>query len=256
MHTIVDEIYALSDRTPEDHPDHFHSVLNQLIPPNPPYTDVHFLWGLSKDLGASGFRFGVLYTHNLPLLLALANLNVYSAVSHPIQLIVADLLSDSNFLSTFLPSARSTLEQSYGICTRKLDEMVVPYVRSGAGLFVYADFSRVLPHDGGGRGRYGRERRFGEAVRDVCGVVMTPGESMGEERPGWFRICYAWVEPEVLEVAMERISRMVLMVRTVGWEELRVAEWRKEVLECDASLSLNRTRPSVNIPDGLSRLHD
>lgn len=63
MHCIVDEIYALSTFDGV-----FESVVSLLdgVLGN----DVHVLWGLSKDLGASGLRVGVLYSQNEELLSA------------------------------------------------------------------------------------------------------------------------------------------------------------------------------------------
>jgi 1-aminocyclopropane-1-carboxylate synthase len=78
MHIVVDEIYALSVF---DDTANFSSILEILN--NELGTDIYLLWGLSKDFGASGFRFGVLYTQNELLLEALGNLNAFAAVSHP-----------------------------------------------------------------------------------------------------------------------------------------------------------------------------
>ena len=105
MHTIMDEIYALSVQSSSDHRDSyplsldqkqssydFISVINLLD--NDLGDDVHFVWALSKDFGASGFRIGILYTQNELVLRALSNLNIFSCVSHPMQLIMADFLVD------------------------------------------------------------------------------------------------------------------------------------------------------------------
>jgi hypothetical protein len=35
-----------------------------------------------------------------------------------------------------------------------------------------------------------------------------------------FRICYAWVSCEVLEIAMERLSRLIGKVRRMDWSDL------------------------------------
>lgn len=61
MHCIVDEIYALST---------FNGIFESIVPllNGVLGNDVHVLWGLSKDLGASGLRVGVLYSHNQKLL--------------------------------------------------------------------------------------------------------------------------------------------------------------------------------------------
>ena len=56
MHTIVDEIYALS--ATED----FQSVLRVLD--GKLGDDVHLVWSLSKDFGASGLRVGFVLSGN------------------------------------------------------------------------------------------------------------------------------------------------------------------------------------------------
>ena len=177
--------------------------------------DVHFLWGLSKDFGASGFRVGVLYTQNRKLLEALANLNKFSGVSQPMQMVVAELLTDDLFVDKFLEESRMMLMISYDVCKNKLEEMVVPYIPAKAGSFVYADFSSILPEQ-----TFNGEAQFSRLVEDVARVVMTPGHSQRDSKPGMFRICYAWVSLEVLKIAMERLSYLVLVIRRTGWNDL------------------------------------
>jgi len=210
LHTVVDEIYALSVHHQVNN---FRSVIHILE--NNLENDVHMLWGLSKDFGASGFRVGVLYTQNENLLAALANLNIFSGVSHPMQMITAELLKDDDFVDSFLLDARAQLNWSYTICTRKLEEMVIPYVPAEAGLFVYADFSSVLPEQ-----TFDGEARFASFMQDVARVVMTPGQSQRDRKPGMFRICYSWVSPGVLEIAMERLSCVVAKIRRYHWDNL------------------------------------
>mmetsp|Transcript_12047 Transcript_12047/g.26085 ORF Transcript_12047/g.26085 Transcript_12047/m.26085 type:complete len:507 (-) Transcript_12047:31-1551(-) len=211
MHTMVDEIYALSVRDQES--SQFESVLCTMD--NDLGNDVHFLWALSKDFASSGFRVGVLYTQNEALLRTLQNLNIFSGVSHPMQLIVAEILTDNEFVDTFLDRSREQLVEAYKICTRKLDEMLVPYIVPEAGMFVYADFSKMLPSQ-----TPEGEARFAALVQDVARVVMTPGQSMRDPRPGWFRICMAYISHEVLEIALERISRLALKIKAIGWDHI------------------------------------
>ena len=66
LHIIVDEIFALSVRKTSNRPEPFESIIRLLD--NRLGNNVHFLWGLSKDFGATGFRFGVIYTQNVQLL--------------------------------------------------------------------------------------------------------------------------------------------------------------------------------------------
>jgi len=64
------------------------------------------------------------------------------------------------------------------------------------------------------------EQRLSQLLIDHARLIMTPGESQRDQMPGMFRICYAWVEPEVLEIGMERLSRVVAKIRRMDWSDL------------------------------------
>lgn len=170
--------------------------------------DVHFLWALSKDFAACGFRTAILYTQNKRLLQSLSNLNIFSGVSHPMQMIMAEILMDDDFIDSFLAHNKSQLRYSYDLCTRKLDEMVIPYIAAEAGLFVYVDFSSVLPEQ-----TFEGEDRLARLIEREARVVMKPGGEQFDKKPGFFRLCYAWVSPEVLAIGMERLSVLILKIR-------------------------------------------
>ena len=241
MHTVVDEIYALSVHRKDSG---FESVIRVLH--NDLSDDVHMLYGLSKDFGASGFRIGMLYTHNTLLLAALSNLNIFSGVSHPMQMIFAEILTDDDFLDGFLDDARAQLVWSHAICTQKLEEMVIPYVVAEAGLFVYVDLSVLLPEP-----TFEAERRLARLIEGAAHIVLTPGEYMRERKPGHFRICYSWVTPEVLEIAMERLSYLVKKIRRYGADGLDPKSLR-DVTKAGMLMGMRRT-PSINLAELTNR---
>jgi 1-aminocyclopropane-1-carboxylate synthase len=145
----------------------------------------------------------------------LANLNIFSGVSHPIQMVVSELLTDDDFVDLYLDESRGRLRQSYLICIEKLEEMVLPFVPAEAGQFVYADFSNLLPAK-----TFEWEQKLSQLLVDHARLILTPGESQRERMPGMFRICYAWVTPEVLKIGMERLSRIVGKIRRMDWTDL------------------------------------
>lgn len=169
---------------------------------------------MSKDFGASGLRYGVLYSQNEIMMEGLASLGAFSGVSGPIQYLASEILTDDVFVDRFLDESRRRLLHSYNICTTKLEEMVLPYIPAEAAMFIYVDFSPLLPQK-----TFAFERKLSELMFEVR-VVLTPGESQNDTTPGMFRICYAWVEPETLEIAMERLSKLVAKVRRLDWEDL------------------------------------
>ena len=240
MHIIVDEIFALSVHKCPNHQEPFQSIIKLLDNRLGDY--VHFLWSLSKDFGATGFRFGIIYTQNIQLLQTLANLNIFAGVPNPMQMIISEVLVDDQFVDSFLETSQYHLSSSYNICTEKLDEMVIPFVRAEAGLFVYVDFSSLLPEQ-----TFEGEAKFASLIESVARVVMTPGQSQHDCKPGMFRLCYTWVTPEVLEIAMERLSYIVLQIRrNRSWEDLLDGSWTEEVTKCGTRLSSKRSTQNLS----------
>jgi len=178
--------------------------------------DVHMLWALSKDFGSSGLRLGVLYTRNIMLLKAIETISSFSSVSHPMQMIAAHMLTDFVFVDDFLETSAKKLSLSYNTVIQSLDNMNIPYVPAAAGIFVYCNFASLLPEN-----TFAGEARFASFLTDVARVVITPGESQHDYRPGFFRICYAAITPEVLHVAMNRISSIVNFIKVHGWDQTK-----------------------------------
>lgn len=202
LHTIMDELYALSTHKKKDHG--FQSVIQILD--NQLGNDVHFVWSLSKDFGASGLRVGFVYSQNTTYIQGLANLNIFSGVSNPIQMVVSELLTDDSFVEEYLDASRERLRESYLICVEKLEEMVLPFIPAEAGMFVYVDFSSLLPEK-----TMEWEGKLSQLLVDYGRLILTPGESQQERMPGMFRLCYAWVSPAVLRIGMERLSHIVAL---------------------------------------------
>ena len=65
-----------------------------------------------------------------------------------------------------------------------------------------------------------REEELTALIVKYARVVLTPGESQRERMPGMYRICYAWVSPEVLSIGMDRLSRLVAKIRRMDWDDL------------------------------------
>ena len=161
------------------------------------------------------------------------------------QLILAEILTDDDFLDGFLDDCRATLLWSHAICVQKLEEMVVPYEsHAEAGLFLYIDLSALLPEQS-----WEGERRLARLIEQAARVVLAPGEHMYEKRPGHFRICYSWVTPEVLEIAMERLSFIVKKIRRHGVDGLASnAKSLAEVTKAGMLMGIRRT-PSINLAE-------
>lgn len=141
------------------------------------------------------------------------------------QMVVSEILTDDHFIYDFLEQSRWRTRCSYELCIRKLDEMVVPYVTAKAGIFVYADFSSLLP-DQTAEG----EARFSSLLLDAARIIMTPGQAQHDLKPGMYRICYAFVTPELLEMAMQRLDKLVGRIRRWDWDSLNTESLADSIL--------------------------
>ena len=207
MDTVVDEIYALSVFDTSDTAPTFESILKLFQ--NDLGNDVHLVWGLSKDFGASGFRIGVVYTQNELLMESLGNLITFAWVSHPMQRMMADLLQDDTFCDSFLQESSRRLQQSYTICTDVFQVYNIPHVPAQAGMFVYLDLSDIIQTTE-------EEATVSKLFMTRARMVLTPGTTQHDPKPGMFRICYAYVSPDVLRLGMERFRKVVTTIRENG----------------------------------------
>lgn len=199
MHLIVDEIYALSVY---DSPTPFRSIVSLLD--NQLGDDVHVLWGLSKDFGASGLRVGVLYSQNTQLLAAFSTMNMAIQVSNMVQEMAAHILNDRAFVDLFLKETRLKLKESYDFLHHELKELGIMIVSpAGASIFCFADFRLLMSEQS-----FEGERALFTRLADR-GVVITPGEPCHCQIPGFFRICFAYVPLNSLKEAVRRIKEIV-----------------------------------------------
>ena len=165
---------------------------------------------------------------------------------------VAELLTDDVYVDFFLAESRRRLKASYDTCVAKLTEMVIPYIPAVAGMFVYADFSSLLPAK-----TFEWEEILSTILFHHARVVLTPGASQRNVEPGMFRICYAWVSPDVLDIAMERLSRIVARLRRMDADDWKLAAQTPNVLSENVTDDPDQNLSPVPAPHtgGMSHSH-
>jgi 1-aminocyclopropane-1-carboxylate synthase len=132
------------------------------------------------------------------------------------QLIVQDLFTDDKFIKSLLETSRQRTRYNYNMCVSCLDQIAIPYIPTKAGIFVYADFSSLLPEmtsEG--------EEQFTNLLLDGARILMTPGQAQFDQKPGMFRICYAYVPAETLDIFLQRLNKSVATIRRCGWDDLK-----------------------------------
>lgn len=194
VHVVLDEIYALSVHGARA----FTSgarVAPQLGPRR------HIVWAFSKDLAASGLRCGVLVSENEALLAAVDALAYWASTSGDTQHLLGALLADEAWLDAYVAENRRRLAAAYRTTTAALTAAGVPFVPAEAGFFCLVDLRRRLAAP-----TWADEEALWRRLLARTNVNLTPGSACRAPEPGWFRLCFAAVEPALVADAVARVG--------------------------------------------------
>jgi aspartate/methionine/tyrosine aminotransferase len=214
IHLVVNEIYGLSlidtDHAAirDDYPERvaFRSFANHMADQQSDY--LHLWWAVSKDLGISGFRVGLVHSRSEAFLRAYENLNLTHGVSNHTQWVLQQLFEDEAFMRGYVARNQARLTEAYALVVRRLKRMAIPYVPSRGSLFVWVDLSELMDGDSS----EAEIQLWNELFRST-GVLVTPGEGFGHTKHGLFRVVYPCVSVGELEVALDRLERFVVQKR-------------------------------------------
>ncbi|WP_026954790.1 aminotransferase class I/II-fold pyridoxal phosphate-dependent enzyme [Algoriphagus vanfongensis] len=206
VHLVVNEIYSLS-RIDISHPEltasypnpiDFVSFGKLMAEYQSPY--LHFWYSFSKDLGISGFRVGLVHSHNQDFLDAYRNAGMGHSISNFTQWVMQEVMADHTFLEAYFTAYRKELTQSYLIVTRALRSMNITFSPSYGSLFVWMDISRFL----GEKTEKGEEKLWID-IYENTGVLLTPAHGFGHQKRGLFRMVISGMDHAALQVAMDRL---------------------------------------------------
>jgi aspartate/methionine/tyrosine aminotransferase len=201
IHVVFDEIYALSvfgERA-------FVSAasLRETLGPR-----VHVVWAFSKDFGASGLRCGVLWSENPAVLQAVDALAYWAACSGDTQFLLGRLVADQAFVDAYIVQMQARLRSIYMLVRSALDRHGIAHIPAEAGFFVICDLRPWLDEPS-----WAGEDRLWRRIVDEANVNLTPGAACRIVEPGWFRLCFASVEPEAVLVGIGRIASVLAAIR-------------------------------------------
>jgi len=202
LHFISDEIYALSIFH-QDESSIFRSIASLCEGSLGPRR--HILWGFSKDFGISGFRCGILFSQNLPLLSAMGALSTFCAVPNPIQFVLGQLITDDSFLQFYFVENASRLKKAHEICISQLEGLNVTFTKSIAGMFLWLNMSKLLET----QDSWSAEENLFQALISEEKLVLTPGLSNHATSPGFFRLCFAFNSFESTAEGIMRLRRFI-----------------------------------------------
>jgi 1-aminocyclopropane-1-carboxylate synthase len=190
---------------------------------------IHLVYALSKDFALSGLRVGVSYSENPAIRVPLQKLNDLCCISSHTQLLVEKMItahdkSDNNnnkvlWTKQFLTQNHERLTHRCNILQDCLDELEIPHLKAQAGLFVWMDLREFLPAPSSSSSLLlssetdaeadARERvLYLELVREF-GLLFTPGRSMKNELPGFFRCVFSAANDKEFALGLERLRKYV-----------------------------------------------
>jgi aspartate/methionine/tyrosine aminotransferase len=184
---IADEIYAHSTFGAD-----FASMVGEQT--------VHAVWGLAKDFGLSGLKVGVLHTRDPRVRAAARALAYFAPVSTHTQALVAHLLSDHDWVTTFLAEGRRRLRASAVATMDLLTANDIGYVEPAGGFSLWVDLRDHL-------GDAGEHALWQRILRDGR-VNILPGGVFAAPEPGWFRLCHA-TDADAVETGIARLAKVL-----------------------------------------------
>lgn len=204
IHLISDEIYS---GTVFNSPN-FVSVMEVLLERNFQNTQVwnrvHMVYSLSKDLGLPGFRVGAIYSNHDAVVSAATKMSSFGLVSSQTQYLLSAMLSDKKFTKDYILLNQSRLKQRHAMLIRGLEKAGISCLESNAGLFCWVDMRHLLTSK-----TFEAEIELWKKIVYQVGLNISPGSSCHCSEPGWFRMCFANMSEETLDLAMRRIKDFV-----------------------------------------------
>ena len=180
IHILTDEIYTLSRLDRGRH----HSFLSY------DYENIHYLYGMAKDFALAGLRVGFFYTRNIELNQAMQNISYFHTVSTQSQNSVEKLLSDHVFLDSYISKYQHRLKKSLSYIQTHLPGLAFEIPQGG--FFIFANLQSFLKEK-----THSSEFELFNYLMNGFKINMNPASTMGFDKPGFFRICYAKEEHEL-----------------------------------------------------------
>ncbi|XP_048334673.2 1-aminocyclopropane-1-carboxylate synthase [Ziziphus jujuba] len=209
IHLISDEIYA---GTVFSSPSDFVSVMEILKARNCEnvWKRVHLVSSLSKDLGLPGFRVGAIYSNDDIVVAAATKMSSFGLVSSQTQYLLSAMLSDKKFTNKYISENQKRLRQRHKMLVSGLEKAEIKCLKSNAGLFCWVDMRHLLRSN-----TFESEMELWKRIVYDVKLNISPGSSCHCTEPGWFRVCFANMSEETLELAMQRLRAFVTEYSTV-----------------------------------------
>lgn len=220
IHLVCDEIYAATlFCSPK-----FISIAEVIQEMDCNRDLIHIVYSLSKDMGLPGFRVGIVYSYNDAVVNCGRKMSSFGLVSSQTQFFLASMLSDDEFVEKFLAESSKRLAKRYHIFTKRLEQVGINCLKGNAGLFFWMDLRHLLPQQ-----TPEAEMKLWRTIVNDVKLNVSPGSSFHCQEPGWFRVCFANMDDETVDIALKRIEEFVRQGKEVGENTTTKKRWRQNL---------------------------
>lgn len=162
---------------------------------------VHMVYSLSKDLGVPGFRVGMIYSNNQMVVSTATKMSSFGLVSSQTQHLLASLLSDKKFREEYMKEYPRRLKRRKEMLVSGLRNAGIGCLKGNSGLFCWVDMRHLLKCEG-----FEAEEELWKMIVREVGLNISPGSSCHCSEAGWFRVCFANMSEDTIQVAMQRMK--------------------------------------------------
>ncbi|MFS8033119.1 putative 1-aminocyclopropane-1-carboxylate synthase [Helianthus anomalus] len=201
IHLISDEIYSGTVFSSPSYTSIMEVLKNRNLMNTEIAKRVHIVYSLSKDLGLPGFRIGAIYSNDELVVSAATKMSSFGLISSQTQHLLSEILSDKKFTKSYLSENRRRLKERHEMLVKGLQKTGIRCLQSNAGLFCWVDMRHLLSSN-----TFEGEMELWKKIVYEVGLNISPGSSCHCSEPGWFRVCFANMSEETLNVAMQRVQ--------------------------------------------------
>ncbi|KAH0673113.1 hypothetical protein KY284_024200 [Solanum tuberosum] len=110
----------------------------------------------------------------------------------------------NGFIEKFLIENTKNLRKRHEKFTSELEKIGIKYLKSNAGVYCWVDLRTLLKEP-----THDAEESLRKLIINDAKLNISPGSSFSCSEAGWFRICFANIDDQTMEIALERIKNFV-----------------------------------------------
>ncbi|XP_059635470.1 1-aminocyclopropane-1-carboxylate synthase 3 [Cornus florida] len=204
IHLVSDEIYSGSVFDSPNYISITEAATARNLKDSDVWKRIHVVYSLSKDLGLPGFRVGMIYSNNETVVAAVTKMSSFGLVSSQTQYLLSNILADKKFTKSYIKENQRRLKKRQQKLLCGLEQTGIGCLKSNAGLFCWVDMRHLLNTN-----TFEAEMELWKTLIFEVGLNISPGSSCHCVEPGWFRICFANMSDQTLNLSLQRIKAFV-----------------------------------------------